>query len=360
VSLGLAIIWCLAQADAGVATEVAVVTFAPYIETFYQWNFRQPLDGVTPKRAFDAIHNQVSIANAVFDAKVEAGGFTARLALQVGVTPDIYFDSADPLWPEPAGSFDNRSLKFLQQANVGYEFQTLKHLKFEAGVFLSPIGPESIAVKDNFNFSRSNLFYTLPFYHLGGRASVTWLEGVTLTAGLFNGWNSIADNNDEKSISLQLVRIGSQGTLSLLYFGGVERPRDYPERPIRHLFDAHYTGRVHRLLEVVGHASAGFEPRLLSWAGAAVATRFQVFEWLFVSPRVDVYGENRMSYVAATASSFREPSFTWTGTLTLDVRPYKTVSIRLEYRRDDEQTLHETGTAERIENTLTLGVTAWL
>ncbi len=60
----------------------------------------------------------------------------------------------------------------MQQGFVGYRFPFRRGLVVQAGLFLSPIGPEGIAVRDNRNWSRSTLFFALPYYHTGARASL--------------------------------------------------------------------------------------------------------------------------------------------------------------------------------------------
>jgi hypothetical protein len=59
-----------------------------------------------------------------------------------------------------------------------------------------------MAVRDNWNWSRSNLFFGLPFYHTGVRATYALTE-LGITAGGYNGWNSVLDNNAEKSVALR-------------------------------------------------------------------------------------------------------------------------------------------------------------
>jgi hypothetical protein len=129
----------------------------------------------------------------------------------------------------------------------------------QAGIFLSPIGPEGMAVRDNWNWSRSNLFFGLPFYHTGARITYPITnEWAVMLAG-YNGWNSVVDGNDEKSISAQVTyNRPDKLALSVLYFGGVERPKGAPEGPAwRHLFDLHATWQANAWLSLIGHLNGG-------------------------------------------------------------------------------------------------------
>ena len=92
--------------------------------------------------------------------------------------------------------------------------------------FVARSAIEGIAVKDNWNWSRSNLFFGLPFYHTGLRATYELTDRLGGDRVRLNGWNSVVDNNDWKSIAdaVARTRCPDRLTVSLLYFGGVERP----------------------------------------------------------------------------------------------------------------------------------------
>ena len=201
------------------------LTLGGYGEGYYQWNFNRPPSGITNFRGFDNRHNAFTIANAVVDAQYEKSGVMARIALQVGHTPNTYY-LAEPSSPGAggAGSTDASTWKYIQQAYASAKAPVGKGLTFQLGIFLSPIGMEGMAVKDNWNWSRSNLFFGLPFYHTGMRASYGLTDALTLSVAGYNGWNSVVDNNDEKSVSAALdYVVTDRVTFHALYFGGVER-----------------------------------------------------------------------------------------------------------------------------------------
>jgi hypothetical protein len=114
--------------------------------------------------------------------------------------------------PSGAGASNLDVWKFIQQAVVAWHAPLGRGLLLEAGLFLSPIGPEGMAVKDQWNWSRSNLFFGLPFYHTGMRASYGLSDTLTLSVAAYNGWNSVVDNNDEKSVSAALDAPERQGS----------------------------------------------------------------------------------------------------------------------------------------------------
>src|SRR5690606_30710623 len=66
--------------------EPAETTFraSGYIESFYQWNFNRPSNGISNVRGYDNRHDSVTISNAVLDTSFRARTLEARVALQWG------------------------------------------------------------------------------------------------------------------------------------------------------------------------------------------------------------------------------------------------------------------------------------
>jgi hypothetical protein len=314
--------------------------FGGYAEALYAWNFNMPSNGITNYRGFDNRHNTFTLSNVAVDATWDHEGLVGRVTLQVGHTPSTYY-LAEPSSPGANGANATGAelWKYVQQAYAGYRFALGGGLTVTAGLFLSPIGPESMAVKDNWNWSRSNLFFGLPFYHTGVRASYALSSEWGLIVAGYNGWNSVVDNNDEKSVSAQLTYTREDLVASLLYFGGVERPQDAPEgRAWRHLLDGHVTWHPRPWLSLLAHANGGIEPNVFGvsgWVTGALYARLRVLDQLFFAVRGDAFYEVAANNQAGVASSIFWPApWVSSGTATLDYRPHEHVSLRLEYRHD--------------------------
>lgn len=369
--------------DAGIAPEAQAsppkpYSFGAYAEAFYQWNFNNPSNGITNFRGFDNRHNSFTIANVAIEANVDFENIVSRVALQVGHTPSTYYlGEPGSFGSAGANGSGNYLWQYVQEAWVGYRFNVSKGLLITGGIFLSPIGPENMAVKDNWNWSRSNLFFGLPFYHTGLRAQYSLTESASFTLGIVNGWNSVVDNNAAKSVMAQFKYVpGPHLTLSVLYFGGIERPIGTPEgQRWRNLFDAHVTWQATERLAVMAHANAGFELNRIgpsSWVAGALAARFQVVSQLFVAIRVDGFSEQVASNeTGAAASIFWPVAWVASGTATLDYRPAEHISFRLEYRHDQaagamffkgdlrDGTVLTPQPNSTTQDTVTLGVTSW-
>jgi hypothetical protein len=343
------------------------LSFGGYVESYVQWNFRQPADGVTRLRGFDNRHASLTLSNAALGASWKGGRASGKLVLQVGATPASYY-LVEPSLSGTAGVNGSSAAlwQFLQEAWAAYRLDMGPGVKVSAGLFTSPIGPEVVPVRDNWNWSRSNLFFGLPYYHAGVTAAVPLPRGWIATAGIFNGWNAVVDGNGEKTV---LLRAHSDASLpfavSLLYMGGVERPPGAPEgRAFRHLLDAHAAWRVSEQLSLLGHVDLGVEPNRLGvsgWAAAALSARWAFTGVLSLSARADGFREWVAQDAQGTANALFWPvPWVASGTLTLDLHPEPGLSIRLEGRHDQAggavYGTDVTGMLRPSQDTVTLGL----
>lgn len=363
--------------------ERAPYTFFGYAETEYSFNFNEPSNGITHLRGFDNRHNTFTIQNVALGVTWDWENVVGNVTLQVGHTGATYYLAETSLVGALGTNASSASLwQFVQQANVGYRIGVGNGLTVSAGLFLSPIGIEGMGVRDNWNWSRSNLFFGCPFYHTGIRLSYPLDDHWTVTLAGFNGWNTVVDNNDEKSIAAQLTYTDPSLAVSVLYFTGVERPTGAPEgRPWRHLFDAHVTWHTTEWLSLALHVDGGLEPNAFGtsgWFASAAYARFRILPELFVAARGDVFLESAARNATGTASTIFWPAradgrdqWVSSGTLTLEVRPVDHILFRLEYRHDHAAsdvffggTVPTDAMGQAVMNraaqdTVTAGATAW-
>jgi hypothetical protein len=333
-----------APAQASTPFKGPTFTLNGYLETAYTYSVEQPSNGIINYRGFDNRHNTFTIQNAVIDAAGSIVGLSARVALQVGSTPTSYY-SAEPNLPgaSGAGASTPDYWRFIQQAYGGYTIASIaKGLTLEGGIFLSPIGPEVMQAKDNWNYSRSNLFFGLPFYHTGARATLQVTDRTAMSFWFVNGWNSVVDNNAGKSlIGTYTYKIPDKLLVQLLYMTGPERPKGAKEgQPNRHLFDAYAQVDITSVVSLLGEVDGGFEKNVFgisAWAAGALYVRVHPVSWLYLAGRGDYFLEHRAT--EGTPATTADPIFfpaKWvgSGTFTIDGRPHDNVSLRLEYRHD--------------------------
>jgi putative OmpL-like beta-barrel porin-2 len=94
------------------------------------------------------------------------------------------------------------------QAYLTYTVPVGTGINLSLGRFVTLLGAEVIPVYNNQNFNESRgLLFTLgePLTHTGLRANYAFNPNVGLTLGINNGWDDIADNNDQPSVEGELT-----------------------------------------------------------------------------------------------------------------------------------------------------------
>jgi Putative beta-barrel porin-2, OmpL-like. bbp2 len=355
------------------------VVIGGYAEAYYGYNFARPQNGITNNRWLDERSNAFTLQTVGLDLGAKKGPFEAKLSMMFGPTADRWYfegaripDSETGVLLSPAG-YNNETWKHIQQAWGGYTAPIGNGLTLQGGLFTTQVGYEAAPVKDNWNWSRSNLFNFLPFFHVGSRLVYPITDSWSVTAAVYNGWNQASDLNSAKSMSLQSSWVGSKWLANVLYFGGVERPRyDAGGSPWRHMFDAVGQYEIVDWLSVAGHANAGFEHSDLGdhrWFAGALYARAKATRWLMFALRGDGIREHVPADGGAILLGGADHILSATGTV--ELRPVGDhFSLRLEYRHDDSDRHtplffrrgYDAAGLQRLaatQNTFTVGVTGW-
>ncbi len=357
------------------------VAFHPmaYVETYFTWSFNQPGNGVIAYRGFDNRHASFNLSNVAIGGRLEYDRIYANIVLQWGTTPATYY-LAEPSLPAVAGvgASDADLWRVVQQAYFGWNIPVLgRGLLLEGGLFLSPVGIESLAVAQNWNYSRANLFYGFPFYHTGLRATLPLDGEWSVTAAVYNGWNTILDDNEEKSVSASVAYASDRFSAHLLYLGGVEEPTGASARGWRNLVDLTGYVKATEWLELQGQLTGGFEPRtdgMYTFVAGALYARVTPVSWFDVALRGDVFydGAPRDSSGMRVSPIFWPAEWVSSATATLTFRPLTQLLFRVEYRHDQAATpmffagaVTQDASGAPVLNavgqdTLTFGATAYL
>lgn len=189
----------------------------------YNYNFNNPDSKDNSLRVFDNRANNFTFDLAQLSlSKEEEGGVGFKLLLDYGRTArGIASD-----W-NGDGSLSNSTDNFeVQEAYATYTVGIGQGLGIKAGKFVTLLGAEVIESPFNYNISRSFLFgYAIPFTHTGVLFSYPFMEQVSLSAGIVNGWDNVIDSNKGKSFLGNLtVKPFDLLTLSLNGVYGAELP----------------------------------------------------------------------------------------------------------------------------------------
>ena len=99
-----------------------------------------------------------------------------------------------------SGRWRQHATQYLKEGYLSYMAPLGKGLQFDFGKFVTPAGAEVIETNQNWNYSRSLLFYdAIPYYHFGARAKYTFNDKWSVTGYMTNGWNNIASSNSGKT-----------------------------------------------------------------------------------------------------------------------------------------------------------------
>ena len=90
-----------------------------------------------------------------------------------------------------------------RQFYLTYKIPVGSGISLKAGRFVTLAGEEVIKAYNNINYNVTNsiLFgFAIPFTHTGLLANYAFTDQVALDLGIVNGWDTVADNNDGKTV----------------------------------------------------------------------------------------------------------------------------------------------------------------
>lgn len=344
------------------------LTVGAHVDGFYSYVLSNPRNGINNARIFDTRHNTFALSSAGLSLDAEMDDIAAlRLALWFGLTSEAIY-AGEPTAPGAGnvGGSDSDLWRHLMEVYATLKFPIGRGIDLDAGLFVSPLGLESIMTKDNWNYSSSNPNYMLPFYHAGMRATYHLAKRWTVTLGVYNGWTGVIDANDGKSLALTTA--GQYGRLDwgATYWTGNERPRGAPEgKAWLHHFDTWGKVRFLDWLWIGAQLDAGFEPNRIDtswWAAWAVYLRAAL-------GRAPIFFTLRADWFRDAPGDGVTPIFhgvDWVSSLTstIELAPTDGISLKLEHRHDEAGGPIYFGDdrnvpTEQRQDVLTVALTAW-
>jgi hypothetical protein len=353
------------------------------LDTYYGYNFNDPIGRVNRLRAYDVLSNAFSLNQALVSVEnapdPNAGKrWGARLDLQFG-------QATATLQGNPYNEFRPQVYRNIFQAYGTYIVPLGSGLTVNFGKWASSLGIEGNFTQDQINYSRSYYFNFLPFYHTGARVNYQLTKALTLNYWLTNGTQQTEPFNNFKDQMIGFVfQPNKNVSWTFNYYYGQEHPdvvylpnstdpslptlQGEPFLPIPNspkgklnIFDTYATWQANPKLTFAAEADYLLQ-RLYEnsspdtgWGGAAYA-RYQI------SPRVAIGG--RFEYLADSNGIFSGVTQALKeATVTLEQRLVDGFLVREEWRRDfSNQPYFYTstlGALKREQNTATLGLIWW-
>jgi hypothetical protein len=166
-------------------------------------------------------------------------------------------------------------------------------LRFDFGKFVTPAGAEVIESFDgiNMNASHSYLFgYAIPFTHTGLKVAYSISDAFGLMAMVTNGWDNVVDNNDAKTVGLQLT-VTPVSDLSLIVFGLLGAEQTLNNSNQRKLVDVVISYKLSEAFSLVLNADYGMEniQEEAKWSGIAGYLRYAFSDMFAVNLRGEVF-----------------------------------------------------------------------
>lgn len=379
------------QTNAAPAASSPPLTFAGgttlnfLVDTYYDYNFNQPIGRVNLLRAYDVLSNAFSLNQAAF--VVDSPPDTAS-GKPYGLRLDLQFGQAtQTLQGNPANEPRPSIYRNVFQAYGTYVVPIGKGLTVDFGKFASSLGMEGNYTQDQMNYSRAYWFNYLPFYHMGIRTKYKFNDKFTLNYWLVNGeqqtepFKGFKDQffglalQPAKTLSWNINYYFGQDHPNTQYFPNGGAPADAPTvqgvpfEPIPdapegkvHIFDTYLTWNATPKLTVAGEADYVIQ-RLYTFSspqhtdGGAGYLQYQFTPKLSMAARAE-YLSDRGALFSGLNQALKET------TLTAKYNAAQGLDIFAEWRRDFSNQpyfyTNELGVLSTQQNTATIGLVWWL
>ncbi|HTZ46504.1 MAG TPA: outer membrane beta-barrel protein [Verrucomicrobiae bacterium] len=352
------------------------------VDTYYEYNFNQPIGRVNELRAYDVLSNAFSLnqADIVLENAadpVNGKRWGARVDLQFGqATETLQGNSANEPRPD--------IYRNIFQAYGTYVAPLGSGLAIDFGKWASSLGIEGNYGQDQMNYSRSYWFDFLPFYHMGVRAHYQFNDKIGVNYWIVNGTNQTEPYNGYKDQMIGLVLSPVKNlNWTINYYRGQEHPdfvfvtngppnlptlQGTPFEPIvnpptgkTNIFDSYATWNITRNWTAAAEADYEVE-RLYTNSlpahadGGALYLRYQFTPKIAFAARSEYLADSGALY-SGKAQALKE------ATATFEYRFSQDFLMREEWRRDWSNQpffLSDTlGVLEKSQNTATLGLIWW-
>lgn len=317
-------------------------------DAYYSYNANRPQPISTPNgstataasipagnnqlRLYDAYHNQLGLNLAEISIRKPGKEVSLLLDLDFGQQADQHARISSA-----AGNSVDEVSKHIGQAILTYTPSRAPGLTFNIGKMATHVGTELSKAKDNWQYSRSSIYsFGSPLWHTGVHVGYSPIPN-RLAAGVYvyNGWNTIYDNNSAKTLGGQLKYTPSDSwTIVYNYVGGPEQERNSQNQKRLHDLNATFSRPG---FSVAADVIMGKEENALigtnradsHWRAGTLAVKVPVSELYWVSPRIEYYRDEQGATLGSGASETLKSA-----TVTNGFRLTEGFETRLELRYD--------------------------
>ena len=328
------------EKEGGLLKAVKDINVSGFVDTSYTNNLQNPDTssatsggGANVARVFDTEANNFNVraAEVVLEKlPPDEGG--------AGFRTDLYFGSDAEVITPNGSARDQFDLEqaYIQLKPNGFNLPIGNWQWLKLGKFVTMHGSEVIEAKDNWNFSRGLLFgYAIPFTHTGIRAGYQLTDSLAGYLGVNNGWDNVKDNNRGKSLEASLGWTASDKLFFCLagMYGPEQATNNHSQRG---LIDFVTTYKLHPKWTFMLNADYAHEEdgvtagKDAAWSGVAAYLKYDLSDKISLVNRTEFFSDPQGLRLTAG-----DPQDIWETTFTFEVRPYKNLITRLEYRYDE-------------------------
>jgi hypothetical protein len=323
------------------------LTLSLYVDTYYGFQFHQPIDHTVFPTTTAPRHNEISLNLAHLGVDVTGlDGPIGRLYIQYGSTVETI--AGQDTTTTRGFYLTNRLLQNVQQAAVGWHWHWLHGVNAELGIFPSYVGLESYLPEENWAYNHAFLSDWTPYYFFGLRAQLFLTQRTKLELWVVNGWQTFGEWHEARAGGY-LWNWRPREWLSLVnsFYAGSEAEGDahslrvYTDNNLQVRYYKGDTGCIPRSLAIslvadVGHEHRGDAPS--GWmGGASLAHRVDWSERWKTGVRID-FAEDQTQAISTkfpVGSTYTLPTrgklVAGGASVTLDYWPSPWLLTRLEY-----------------------------
>ena len=324
-----------------------------FVDGYYSFNDNHPTGAANGESNdlynFDFNANQPSLSAVKLTLNKDPGKLGAHFDF-------IYGDTNKLINPK-------NQLEWVEQAYISTKPPKAKGLELDLGKFVTSAGAETIEAKDNWNYSRSDLFaWAIPYWHFGLRSSIPVSKTETVGVQVVNGWNNIIHNTGGVTAGLTSALVEPKYTWNLnLYTGPANSPgqnayRNLVDTTVLFTPNAKFNWYLNLDFGVNADslASGKGDTNKSYWTGIAAAAHEQITARNALAARLE-YFNDQAGFATGTTQNLKE------GTFTYEYHWKLGLVSRAEYRRDwsDQPVFHRgaTGMVD-AQSTVTIGLIA--
>jgi putative OmpL-like beta-barrel porin-2 len=356
------------------------------LDTYYAYNFNNPVGRVNVLRAYDVLSNEISLnqASVIFEHAPDVSSgrrWGARLDLQFG-------QATDTLQGNPSNEPRPQIYRNIFQAYGTYVLPLGKGITVDVGKWGSALGIEGNYTKDQINYSRSYWFDFLPFYHMGARVGIPLNDRFTVNYWIVNGTNQVEATNGFKD---QLFGFTAKPHKSVTWTMNYYLGQEHPDRSVSacgpipvqpglcfaeitpapngrtHIFDSYVSWQAtpkllfalegdYFIQRLWANAAPGQSSAPAHTAGGAAYVQYQLTPKLALGGRAE-YMSDRSGLFSGISQALKE------NTITFDYKVADGLLMRYEWRRDfsNQPTFLSDvqGVFRKDQSTATLGLVWW-